>query len=293
MSPWQRVKEDIDSVFTRDPAARNRLEIALTYPGIHAIWWHRLAHQLWFWRLRLLARVVANVSRWLTGIEIHPAAKIGRRCFIDHGMGVVIGETAEIGDDCTLYHGVTLGGTQWSAGKRHPTLGNGVVVGAGAKVLGPITLGDGVRVGSNAVLLKDAPPGTTLVGIPARIVGQRPEISEQQARIAQRLGFDAYGVAQDMPDPVAEVIDRLLNHVQAGDDRLASLAARVRQMQAQMAGTPDDSAPSEDPPLPSLAGCHLASAPSPVTGPVADVVGCPPDAELGRTPSQDSTSRPR
>ncbi|OYV46847.1 MAG: serine O-acetyltransferase [Halothiobacillus sp. 20-53-49] len=216
MSVWQRLKEDIDSVFARDPAARSRTEIVLTYPGIHAIWWHRFAHQLWRWRLSLLARMVANISRWLTGIEIHPAAKIGRRFFIDHGMGVVIGETAEIGDDCTLYHGVTLGGTQWSAGKRHPTLGNGVVVGAGAKVLGPITLGDGVRVGSNAVLLQDAPPGTTLVGIPARIVGQRPQISEQQARIAQRLGFDAYGVAQDMPDPVAEVIDRLLKSSNGG-----------------------------------------------------------------------------
>jgi len=259
MNLWQRVREDIDSVFARDPAARSRFEIALAYPGIHAIWWHRAAHRLWGWRLRLLARMLAGLGRWLTGIEIHPAAKIGRRFFIDHGMGVVIGETAEIGDDCTLYHGVTLGGTHWSAGKRHPTLGNGVVIGAGAKVLGPIMLGDGVRVGSNAVVLKDAPAGATLVGIPARIVGRRPEISAQQARIAERLGFDAYGVAQDMPDPVAEVVDRLLDHVQAADERLAVLSQRVRVLQQAAGLSPDQDGGQEDPPLPSLAGCHLAT----------------------------------
>lgn len=259
MNLWQRVREDIDSVFARDPAARSRFEIALAYPGIHAIWWHRAAHRLWGWRLRLLARMLAGLGRWLTGIEIHPAAKIGRRFFIDHGMGVVIGETAEIGDDCTLYHGVTLGGTHWSAGKRHPTLGNGVVIGAGAKVLGPIMLGDGVRVGSNAVVLKDAPAGATLVGIPARIVGRRPEISAQQARIAERLGFDAYGVAQDMPDPVAEVVDRLLDHVQAADERLAVLSQRVRVLQQAAGISPDQDGDQEDLPLPSLAGCHLAT----------------------------------
>lgn len=259
MNLWQRVREDIDSVFDRDPAARSRFEIALAYPGIHAIWWHRAAHALWGWRLRLLARMVAGVARWLTGIEIHPAARIGRRFFIDHGMGVVIGETAEIGDDCTLYHGVTLGGTHWLAGKRHPTLGNGVVIGAGAKVLGPIVLGDGVRVGSNAVVLKDAPAGATLVGIPARIVGRRPEISPQQARIAERLGFDAYGMAQDMPDPVAEVVDRLLDHVLAADERLAALGQRVRLLQETVGVPPDQSGEQEEPPLPSLAGCHLAA----------------------------------
>lgn len=270
MTFWQRLREDIDSVFERDPAARSRWEIALTYPGIHAIWWHRLSHRLWNAKLRLLARLVANVSRWLTGIEIHPAAKIGRRFFIDHGMGVVIGETAEIGDDCTLYHGVTLGGTQWEAGKRHPTLGNGVVVGAGAKVLGPVTLGDGVRVGSNAVLLKDAPAGTTLVGIPARIVGQRPQISEQQARIAERLGFDAYGVAQDMPDPVAEVIDRLLNHVQAADERAALLATRIHEIQQHIGMETQNTTAAEGPPLPSLDGCHL--------GDDNHTVGCPAES---------------
>ncbi|WP_298217537.1 serine O-acetyltransferase [Halothiobacillus sp.] len=279
MTLWQRFREDIDSVFERDPAARSRWEIALCYPGIHAICWHRLAHRLWNWRLRLLPRIVANIARWLTGIEIHPAAKIGRRFFIDHGMGVVIGETAEIGDDCTLYHGVTLGGTQWEAGKRHPTLGNGVVVGAGAKVLGPITLGDGVRVGSNAVVLKDAPTGATLVGIPARIVGQSPKISEQQARIAERLGFDAYGVAQDMPDPVAEVIDRLLSHVQAADERATLLAGRIRALQIHVGMKADDSATAEEPPLPSLAGCHLTNG--------TKAVGCPPDTDGEPAPQRE------
>lgn len=278
MTLWQRFREDIDSVFERDPAARSRWEIALCYPGIHVIWWHRLAHRLWNWRLRLLARIVANIARWLTGIEIHPAAKIGRRFFIDHGMGVVIGETAEIGDDCTLYHGVTLGGTQWEAGKRHPTLGNGVVVGAGAKVLGPITLGDGVRVGSNAVLLKDAPAGATLVGIPARIVGQRPQITERQARIAERLGFDAYGVAQDMPDPVAEVIDRLLSHVQAADERANLLAGRIRELQIHVGIQTDGTATAEEPPLPSLAGCHLTEG----TG----AIGCPPATDEDPLPQK-------
>ena len=280
MTLWQRFREDIDSVFERDPAARSRWEIALGYPGVHAIWWHRLAHRLWNWRLRLLARIVANIGRWLTGIEIHPAAKIGRRFFIDHGMGVVIGETAEIGDDCTLYHGVTLGGTQWEAGKRHPTLGNGVVVGAGAKVLGPITLGDGVRVGSNAVLLKDAPAGATLVGIPARIVGQRPKISEQQARIAERLGFDAYGVAQDMPDPVAEVTDRLLSHVQAADERANLLAGRIRALQIHVGMETDDATTTEEAPLPSLDGCHLTDG--------TRAAGCPPTTNEEPAPQEQN-----
>ena len=260
---WQRLREDIDSVFERDPAARSRIEILLTYPGIHAVLWHRLAHRLWHWRIKLIARMVANTSRWLTGIEIHPAARIGRRLFIDHGMGVVIGETAEIGDDCTLYHGVTLGGTQWSAGKRHPTLGNCVVVGAGAKVLGPINLGDGARIGSNAVVLKDAPAGATLVGIPARVVGQTLPISPQQARIAEKLGFDAYGVARDMPDPVAEVIDRLLSHVQAGEERLAELLTVVRALQAAHGTPPEQWLGDPDTHLPSLSDCQLSRSSAP------------------------------
>ena len=154
---FQRLREDIGSVFDRDPAARNFFEVLTTYPGVHAVIFYRLGHVLWNARLKWLARWLSTVARWLTGIEIHPAAKIGRRFFIDHGMGVVVGETAEIGDDCTLYHGVTLGGTTWKKGKRHPTLGNDVVVGAGAKVLGPIIIGPGARIGSNAVVVKDVP----------------------------------------------------------------------------------------------------------------------------------------
>ena len=154
---FQRIRDDIRIVFERDPAARSTLEVLLTYPGLHAVWVHRLSHVLWRWRLKLLARVLSQLTRWFTGIEIHPGASIGNRFFIDHGMGVVIGETAEIGDDCTLYHGVTLGGTSWERAKRHPTLGKNVVVGAGAKILGPITIGENARVGSNSVVVKDVP----------------------------------------------------------------------------------------------------------------------------------------
>ncbi|WP_134521733.1 serine O-acetyltransferase, partial [Pseudomonas aeruginosa] len=177
---FERVREDIQSVFHRDPAARNALEVLTCYPGLHAVWLHRLAHGLWTSGWKWLARLVSNFGRWMTGIEIHPGARIGRRFFIDHGMGIVIGETAEIGDDVTLYQGVTLGGTTWNKGKRHPTLGNNVVVGAGAKVLGPFTVGEGAKVGSNAVVTKEVPPGATVVGIPGRIIMR--EDSEQQAK---------------------------------------------------------------------------------------------------------------
>ena len=163
-----QIREDIACVFERDPAARSTWEVVTCYPGFHALLIHRLAHGLWGMKMRWLGRFVSHLSRFLTGIEIHPGATVGRRVFIDHGMGVVIGETAELGDDCTLYHGVTLGGTAWNKGKRHPTLGRGVVVGAGAKLLGPIVVGDGARVGSNAVVVKDVPPAATAVGIPAR-----------------------------------------------------------------------------------------------------------------------------
>src|SRR4029077_10976548 len=167
---FQAIKEDIQCVFDRDPAARNTWEVITCYPGFHARVVHRLCHRLWTWNLKWFARFVSNIARWLTGIEIHPGARIGRRFFIDHGMGVVIGETAEIGDDVTLYHGVTLGGTSWNKGKRHPTLRNGVVIGAGAKVLGPIVVGEGAKIGSNAVVVKDIPAGASAVGIPARII---------------------------------------------------------------------------------------------------------------------------
>lgn len=163
-----RMREDITAARLRDPAARSGIEVALLYPGLHAIWAHRVSHGLWRRDLRLLARAGSQVARWLTGVEIHPGAQIGRRFFIDHGMGVVIGETAEIGDDVMLYHGVTLGGRTRDAGKRHPTLGDGVAVGAGAKILGPITIGSGSVVGANAVVTRDAPSDSVLVGIPAK-----------------------------------------------------------------------------------------------------------------------------
>lgn len=224
---FERVREDIQSVFHRDPAARNALEVLTCYPGLHAVWLHRLAHGLWTSGWKWLARLVSNFGRWMTGIEIHPGARIGRRFFIDHGMGIVIGETAEIGDDVTLYQGVTLGGTTWNKGKRHPTLGNNVVVGAGAKVLGPFTVGEGAKVGSNAVVTKEVPPGATVVGIPGRIIMR--EDSEQQAKrqaMAEKLGFDAYGVSQDMPDPVARAIGQLLDHLQAVDAGSRACARR-------------------------------------------------------------------
>ncbi len=218
---FDRIVENIDCVFERDPAARTRLEVWTTYPGVHAILAHRLCHALWGLGLKWLARVLSNVSRWVTGIEIHPAARIGRRFFIDHGMGVVIGETAVIGDDCTLYHGVTLGGTSWHKGQRHPTLGNDVVVGAGAKVLGPIHIGDHARIGSNAVVVKSVPPHGTVVGVPGRIVEpSTDEHSERRAAIAQKIGFDAYGATRDAPDPVAHAINCLLDHIHAVDQQL-------------------------------------------------------------------------
>jgi serine O-acetyltransferase len=168
VSVWAHVREDITAARLRDPAARSGVEVALLYPGLHAIWAHRVWHALWRRRLRLLARAGSQLSRWLTGIEIHPGARIGRRFFIDHGMGVVIGETAEIGDDVMLYHGVTLGGRTRDSGKRHPTLGDGVAVGAGAKILGPVTIGAGSVVGANAVVTRDAPADSILVGVPAK-----------------------------------------------------------------------------------------------------------------------------
>ncbi len=190
---FRHLREDIRAVFDRDPAARSFWEVLTCYPGIHALILHRFAHWLWGHRLRWLARFVAHISRLLTGIEIHPGATIGRRFFIDHGMGVVIGETAEIGDDVTLYHGVTLGGTSWNKGKRHPTLEDGVVIGAGAKVLGPITVGAGAKVGSNAVVTKAVPAGATAVGNPARVLDHSEESRQREAQ-AEKMGFSAYAV---------------------------------------------------------------------------------------------------
>jgi serine O-acetyltransferase len=198
---FERMREDIQSVFHRDPAARNAFEVVTCYPGLHAVWLHRVAHALWRSGWKWLARVVSNFGRWLTGIEIHPGAKIGRRFFIDHGMGIVIGETAEIGNDVTLYQGVTLGGTSWNKGKRHPTLEDGVVVGAGAKVLGPFTVGAGAKI----------------------IVKSDDEQEAKRQAMAEKIGFDAYGVGQDMPDPVARAIGQLLDHLHAVDGRLEGM----------------------------------------------------------------------
>lgn len=221
---FSRLKEDIACVFARDPAAQSVFEVLTTYPGVHAVLVHRLSHYCWRTGFRWLARFIAYVSRWWTGIEIHPGAEIGRRFFIDHGMGVVIGETAVIGDDCTLYHGVTLGGTTWNKGKRHPTLHNGVVVGAGAKILGPIEIGAGARVGSNSVVLKNVPPGVTVVGIPGHVIGAKDKkTSLVMDEIAGKLDFDPYGLKADMPDPIAYAINRMLDHINTLDKQVEAM----------------------------------------------------------------------
>ena len=211
------MREDIRVVFERDPAARSAWEVVTCYPGFHALLIHRLSNRLWRARLKWLARFLAHFGRWLTGIEIHPGANIGRRVFIDHGMGVVIGETAEIGDDSTLYHGVTLGGTSWNEGKRHPTLGKGVIVGAGAKILGPIRIGDRAKIGSNAVVVKDVPEGATAVGIPARILDEARAAREKKA---EKLGFSAYAIGDDMNDPITKAIHGLIDHSVSTDHKI-------------------------------------------------------------------------
>jgi serine O-acetyltransferase len=244
---FNRIREDISCVFDRDPAARNTFDVLTTYPGIHAVMMHRLAHWLWQHGLKWLARVFSNIARWYTGIEIHPGAVIGRRFFIDHGMGVVIGETTEIGDDCTLYHGVTLGGTSWDKGKRHPTLRNNVVIGAGAKVLGPIVVEDGVRIGSNAVVLKSVPSGLTVVGVPGRLVGRSKEPDAKRQAIARKMGFDAYGATSDMPDPVATAVNGILDHIHAMDQRLEDMCRGLKELGAEIG----------DVQLPNLESCML------------------------------------
>ncbi len=225
---FARLRENISVVFDRDPAARSTWEVLICYPGFHALTLHIISHGLWKRNWKLLARVLSHLTRLITGIEIHPGATIGRRVFIDHGMGVVIGETAEIGDDCTLYHGVTLGGTSWRAGKRHPTLETGVIIGAGAKVLGPITLSAGSKVGSNAVVVKDVPAGATAVGIPARILDTAAEQVREQK--AERLGFSAYGISSDMNDPMVKALHGLLDHSVTADKRIDMILAKLEQL---------------------------------------------------------------
>lgn len=219
---FDHIKEDIAIVFDRDPAARTHFEILTTYPGVHALLMHRFSHWLWKARLYWLARFMSHIGRGLTGIEIHPGATIGHRVFIDHGMGVVIGETAIIGDDCTLYHGVTLGGTTWNKGKRHPTLENGVVIGAGAKVLGPITIGAGAKIGSNAVVVKDVPANATAVGIPARI------LEEEKAKADEvKAKFSAYAVSDDENDPINKALQPLLERIAQQDAEMQALKQQV------------------------------------------------------------------
>lgn len=231
---FKHIREDISCVFDRDPAARNTFEVLTTYPGLHALIHYRIAHWCWQHGLKYLARFISYLSRWFTGVEIHPGATIGRGFFIDHGMGVVIGETAEIGDNVTLYHGVTLGGTTWNKGKRHPTLRDGVVVGAGAKVLGPIEIGENGRIGSNAVVTKDVPAGATAVGIPGRIVVKKPqgdtELDKRRQAMADKIGFDAYGMTDDMPDPIARSIFNLLDHMHAVDDKIDRMSKALGEM---------------------------------------------------------------
>ena len=210
---WSTIREDVRCVFERDPAARSTLEVIMTYPGLHAIILHRIANRLWLRGIRLTARLIASFNRTLTNIDIHPGATIGRRFFIDHGAGVVVGETAEIGNDVTLYHGVTLGGTSWNKGKRHPTLGNGVMVGAGAKILGPIEIGSMARVGSNSVVVKDVPSESTVVGIPGKIV---------QVREAGRV--NEFGIDLDhhlIPDPVGKAMACMMERITELENRIA------------------------------------------------------------------------
>lgn len=238
-----RFLEDLDTILHRDPAARSRLEVMICYPGLHAIWLHRLAHWLWstgLWPVRLLARFLSMLTRWLTGIEIHPGAQLGRRVFIDHGHGVVIGETADVRDDCTIYQGVTLGGTSLTKGeKRHPTLEEGVVVGAGAKILGPFTVGAGAKIGSNAVVVKAVPPGVTVVGIPARVVNE--DQADSLTRQRQGDAFAAYGLAPSAQDP----LDVLLHQMR---DELARQQSEIEDLRDALARQGADAPRTSTPP---------------------------------------------
>ena len=243
---FKRIWEDVGCVFGRDPAVRSRIEVFFCYPGFHALLFYHVAHWLWESGFRLLGRFVSHVGRMVTGIEIHPGAKIGRRFFIDHGMGVVIGETSVIGDDVTVYHDVTLGGVTWSPGKRHPTVGDGVVIGAGAQVLGPITVGRDARIGANAVVLKDVAPGASMVGIPARPAG--PTVAKAEAS-----SFDAYGTpSPDIADPTTRTVDRLLAEVRTLTERVEELeqaaaarseAAVAHEDEGETEGGGEESAP--------------------------------------------------
>ena len=243
------MRKYIASIFRRDPAAHSVIEILIAYPGVHAVAVHRVSHLLWRIRLRILARIVSQLMRWLTGIEIHPGARIGKRFFIDHGMGVVIGETTEIGKRCLLYQGVTLGGTGKETGKRHPTLGDHVVVGAGAKVLGPIEIGDGSRIGSNAVVVRAVPAGATVVGVPGRLIDRSASRQAKREAMARKIGFDAYGATQDAPDPVAHAINCMLDHIHVMDRKMQSMCEAMKALGVE----------SPDVELPELGPCEIVS----------------------------------
>jgi serine O-acetyltransferase len=225
---FSRLRDDVACIRERDPAARSTWEVLTCYPGLHAILVHRLAHACWRRGLRWLGRFLSHLGRFLTGIEIHPGATIGRRVFIDHGMGVVIGETAEVGDECTIYQGVTLGGTSLARGaKRHPTLGRGVIVGANAQVLGGFTVGAGARIGSGAVVVKPVPPGATAVGNPARVIQAEAEALREAT--AARMGFSAYGVTQG-DDPVAVAMKGLIDNAASHEHQIALLWQAIEKL---------------------------------------------------------------
>ena len=235
---FERLREDIACILERDPAARSAWEVLTCYPGLHAIVLHRRAN--WFRRhgMHWLARFTSHLGRFLTGIEIHPGATIGRRVFIDHGMGVVVGETAEIGDDCTIYQGVTLGGTSLSKGaKRHPTLGRGVIVGANSQVLGGFTVGDGARVGSNAVVLKPVPPGATAVGNPARVIEKEADTAREAA--AAKMGFSAYGITQG-DDPMSHAMKGLIDNASGHEHQIAMLWQAIEKLSARSRELPSE-----------------------------------------------------
>ena len=241
---FSRLREDVACIRERDPAARSTWEVLTCYPGLHALVMHRWAHACWGIGLHWLGRFISHVARWLTGIEIHPGATIGRRVFIDHGMGVVIGETAEIGDECTIYQGVTLGGTSLGKGtKRHPTLGRGVIVGANAQVLGGFTVGDDARVGSGAVVVKPVPPGATAVGNPARILQEQAEAQREAA--AARMGFSAYGVTQG-DDPVAQAMKGLIDNASGHEHQIALLWQAIEKLSHRARELPDEPCVPQD-----------------------------------------------
>ena len=224
---FRRLLEDVDSYMVRDPAARSRIEVLLCYSGYHAILFYRFANLAWRGKFYLIGRLISNIARFITGIEIHPGAEIGQRFFIDHGMGVVVGETSKIGDDVTLYQGVTLGGTSLEKGKRHPTIGDGVIIGSGAQVLGPLIVSDGARIGANAVVLQDVPHGATMVGIPAKIVmGRDKSLADE---------FCAYGTPiEDLPDPVARSFESLRHQLNILGERVISLETELENSQIRI-----------------------------------------------------------